>query len=67
MLHVVSEEIMARGWYVLHTYSGYENKIERFIRKHMEEPDFGEVVSDIKVPAEEVVEIKDGKRKVSSK
>ena len=27
---------MAKGWYVLHTYSGYENKVEKFIRKLME-------------------------------
>ncbi len=55
---------MAKGWYVLHTYSGYENKIEKFIRKLMEESPYAETVFDVKVPAEEVVEIRDGKRKV---
>ena len=55
---------MAKGWYVLHTYSGYENKIEKFIRKLMEESPYTETVFDIKVPSEEVVEIKDGKKKV---
>lgn len=59
---------MARNWYVLHTYSGYENKIERTIRMLMEEGAFGETVIDIKVPAEEVEErTKDGKRKITSK
>jgi transcription termination/antitermination protein NusG len=58
---------MAKGWYVLHTYSGYENKIERFLRKMMEEDDFGEVLTDVKVPAEEVVEVKDGKKKLTSR
>lgn len=58
---------MAKGWYVLHTYSGYENKIERFLRKMMEEPDFGEVLTDVKVPSEDVVEVKDGKKKVTSR
>jgi len=58
---------MAKGWYVLHTYSGYENKIEKFIRMMMEESPFAETVFDIKVPAEDVVEIRDGKRKVTSK
>lgn len=58
---------MAKGWYVLHTYSGYENKIEKTIRKLMKEPSVGEVVSDVKVPSEEVVEVKDGKKKVSTK
>lgn len=55
---------MAKGWYVVHTYSGYENKIEKTIRKIMESDlHFAEVVSDIKVPTEEVVEVKDGVKK----
>lgn len=58
---------MAKGWYVLHTYSGHENKVEKFIRKLAEESPYDEVVTDVKVPSEEVVEVKDGKRKVSSK
>lgn len=58
---------MAKGWYVVHTYSGYENKVEKHIRKLMENGLFDETVTDIKVPAEEVVEVKDGKKKVSSK
>jgi transcription termination/antitermination protein NusG len=58
---------MAKGWYVVHTYSGYENKIEKTIRRLMNDPDFSEFVFDIKVPAEEVVEVKDGKKKISMK
>ena len=55
---------MAKGWYVVHTYSGYENKIEKTIRKIMEsDPQFSEVVSDIKIPTEDVVEVKDGVKK----
>lgn len=54
---------MAKGWYVLHTYSGYENKVERYIRKLMETPEVGDYVFDIKIPSEEVVEVKDGKKK----
>lgn len=58
---------MAKGWYVVHTYSGYENKIEKFIRRLMEQPEIGASVFDVKVPAEDVVEVKDGKKKISSK
>ncbi|SIP91023.1 transcription antitermination protein nusG [Alkalispirochaeta americana] len=59
---------MAKNWYVLHTYSGYENKIERSIRMLMEEGKLGDAVIDIKVPAEDVEErTKDGKRRVTSK
>lgn len=58
---------MAKGWYVLHTYSGYENRIEKHVRKLMEDPSYSGVILDIKIPSEEVVEVKDGKKKVSSR
>jgi len=58
---------MAKGWYVLHVYSGYENKIEKFIRLLMEKSPFTETVFDLKVPSEEVAEIKDGKKKITTK
>jgi transcriptional antiterminator NusG len=55
---------MAAGWYVLHTYSGYENKIEKIIRLMLDSGDLNrEVVKDIKIPQEEVVEVKDGKKR----
>jgi len=55
---------MAKGWYVLHTYSGYENKIEKKIRLLMEDDSLEGAVFDIKVPSEEVTEVKDGKKRV---
>jgi transcription termination/antitermination protein NusG len=59
---------MAKGWYVLHVYSGYENKIEKTIRLMMENGDLDKnVVSDVKVPSEEVVDVKDGKRRITNK
>ncbi len=58
---------MAKSWYVLHTYSGYENKIERTIRMMMDEGKFGDAIADIKVPSEQVVEVKDGKKRVTNK
>ncbi len=58
---------MAKGWYVVHTYSGYENKVEKYIRLLMEEEELKDKILDIKVPAEDVVEIKDGKKRISSK
>jgi len=55
---------MAKGWYILHTYSGYENKIEKTIRSLIESGDIDPaIVIDIKVPIEEVVEVKDGKKR----
>jgi transcriptional antiterminator NusG len=58
---------MAKAWYVLHTYSGYENRIEKTIRRLMVDENLSEFIFDIKVPAEQVVEMKDGKKKVTSK
>ena len=59
---------MATGWYVLHTYSGYENKIEKLIRIMTEKGELDkEVVRDVKVPSEEVVEVRDGKKRTQSR
>jgi transcriptional antiterminator NusG len=59
---------MATGWYVLHTYSGYENKIEKTIRMMSEMGELDkEVVKDVKVPSEEVVEVKDGKKRTQTR
>ncbi|MDR2633348.1 MAG: transcription termination/antitermination protein NusG [Treponema sp.] len=59
---------MATGWYVLHTYAGYENKIEKTIRMMIESGDLDrEQVRDVKVPSEEVVEVKDGKKRTMTK
>ena len=56
---------MSRSWYILHTYTGYEGKIERSIKSLLETKEIDpNVVLDVKVPVEEVVEIKDGKKKV---
>ena len=59
---------MATGWYVLHTYSGYENKIEKTIRLMTERGELDkEVVRDVKVPSEEVVEVRDGKKRTQTR
>jgi transcriptional antiterminator NusG len=55
---------MATGWYVLHVYSGFENKIDKTIRVMINNGDFDkEVVRDVKVPVESTVENKDGKKR----
>lgn len=60
---------MAKAWYILHVYSGYENKIEKTIRMLLDSGELSrEIVTDVKVPTEEVSEVKDGrKRNVSRK
>jgi len=58
---------MAKGWYVVHTYSGYENKVQKHISKLIEDGTLAEAVFTVKVPSEDVVEVRDGKKRVSSK
>ncbi|MDR1635778.1 MAG: transcription termination/antitermination protein NusG [Treponema sp.] len=59
---------MATGWYVLHTYSGYENRIEKTIRMMTESGELDkEIVRNIKVPSEEVVEVRDGKKRTQTR
>ena len=47
-------------WYVVHTYSGYENKVKATIEKTIENRNLQELFVDIQVPMEEVIEEKDG-------
>jgi transcription termination/antitermination protein NusG len=58
---------MAKGWYVVHTYSGYENKVQKHVRLLVEKGGLKDRIFDVKVPAEDVVEVKDGKKRVTSK
>ena len=59
---------MATGWYVLHVYSGYENKIEKTIRMMTENGELDKgIVHDVKIPSEEIVEVKDGKKRSLTK
>ena len=50
-------------WYVVHTYSGYENKVKANIEKIIENRNMQEEILEIIVPMHDTVEIKDGKRK----
>ncbi|GMO48346.1 MAG: transcription termination/antitermination protein NusG [Termitinemataceae bacterium] len=59
---------MAAAWYILHVYSGYENKIEKTIRIMLAQGELDkEIVKDIKIPTEEVTEVKDGKKRTMTK
>ena len=54
-------------WYVVHTYSGYENKVKANLDKIVENRNLHDKILEIIVPMEEQIEIKDGKRKTSLK
>lgn len=46
-------------WYVVHTYSGYENKVASNLEKTVENRSMGDLIQEIRVPTETVTEIKD--------
>lgn len=54
-------------WYVVHTYSGYENKVKANLDKIVENRGLQDQILEVIVPMEEQIEIKDGKRKTSLK
>ena len=48
-------------WYVVHTYSGYENKVAQNIEKAVENRGLHDLIHEVKIPTETVVEVKDNK------
>lgn len=50
-------------WYVVHTYSGYENKVKANIEKMVENRGLQDFIYEVEVPMEEQIELKDGRRK----
>ena len=61
------EENIEPKWYVVHTYSGYENKVKTDLEKTIKNRELEDFFFDIVVPMEEQIEIKDGKRKTNLK
>lgn len=51
-------------WYVVHTYSGYENKVRDSLLKAVENNGMQDKIVDVRIPVEEVVEIKNNKRRL---
>ena len=56
------EDSVAR-WYVIHTYSGYENKVKTDLEKMIKNRELEDFFFEVVVPMEEQIEINDGKRK----
>lgn len=50
-------------WYVIHTYSGYENKVKSDLEKKVENRKMQDLITDIKIPTEIVTEIKEDKKR----
>ncbi|MDD4335065.1 MAG: transcription termination/antitermination protein NusG [Desulfotomaculaceae bacterium] len=58
---------MKKDWYVVHTYSGYENKVKANLEKRIESMNMEEKIFRILVPMEDEIEIKDGKKKITKR
>ena len=50
-------------WYVVHTYSGYENKVKVDLEKAIENRGMQDLILEVNVPMEDVIEVKNGTRK----
>lgn len=57
---------MAKRWYVIHTYSGYENKVRANLLHRIESMGMQEKIFDVKIPTETVTDIKEGGKRVTS-
>ena len=54
-------------WYVAHTYSGYENKVKADLEKTIENRHLEDEILEVRVPMQEVVEMKNGAKKTVQK
>ena len=58
---------MAKDWYVIHTYSGYENKVKMNLEKRVESMNMEEKIFRVLVPMEDEIEFKNGKQKITKR
>ena len=58
---------MTKNWYVIHTYAGYEGRVRTSILERMNQMGMSEALGQVLVPTEDVIEIKDGKRRSSKR
>lgn len=63
----VSSQLMEKNWYVIHTYSGYENKVKTNLEKRVESMGMQDKIFRVVVPEEEETDTKGGKKKVVKK
>ncbi|WP_227764090.1 transcription termination/antitermination protein NusG [Zhaonella formicivorans] len=58
---------MEKQWFVIHTYSGYENKVKANLEKRVESMNMGDKIFRVLVPVEDEVQVKDGQKKVTKR
>ncbi|MGE4498063.1 MAG: transcription termination/antitermination protein NusG [Deferribacterales bacterium] len=58
---------MAKKWYVVHTYSGFEKRVKTLLEEKVRNSNLEDQIEDVLIPTEDVVELKKGKKKISKK
>ncbi|MFY9178321.1 MAG: transcription termination/antitermination protein NusG [Venatoribacter sp.] len=58
---------MAKRWYVVHAYSGYEKRVQNSLKERISLHGMEDLFGDVLVPTEEVVEVRDGKKRKSER
>jgi len=59
-----AEKDERRSWYVIHCYSGYENKVRYNLEQRIESMGMKDMIFDVVIPTQEEIEVKEGKRRV---
>lgn len=54
-------------WYVVNTYSGFEQKVKEHLQKRIEEAGFSDRVAQLLIPTEEIAEMREGRKKISQR
>lgn len=62
-----SPDVPGKRWYVIHTYSGYENKVKANLERRVESMDMQDKIFRVMVPTEEEIDFKDGKKRIVKK
>ncbi|NCC25164.1 MAG: transcription termination/antitermination protein NusG [Deltaproteobacteria bacterium] len=67
ILETASSETPAARWYVIHTYSGFENRVEQTVKEMIRTGQAKDLIEDIIVPTEKVVELVKGQKRTSTR
>ncbi len=60
-------EVAAKIWYIVHTYSGFEKKVSESLQQRVQANGLQDEIGEVLIPTEDVVEMRAGKKVVSSK
>ncbi len=57
----------AKQWYIVHTYSGFEDRVKETLRQRAEAMGMGDAIGEVRIPTETIVEYKGGKKRESQR